>query len=120
MVLGWLTRLALVLAVVGVLALDALSWTSARVGAQDSAEGAARTAATTFQQTRQVQRAYDAALAQVAASGDTIDASSFRAAPDGVVTLTLRREASTIVLHRIAPLRHWTQLSATVASRPAG
>jgi hypothetical protein len=55
----------------------------------------------------------------VAASGDTIDASSFRAAPDGVVTLTLRREASTIVLHRIAPLRHWTQLSATVVSRPA-
>jgi len=119
MVLGWLTRVALVLAVVGVLALDAFAWASARVGSQDSAERAGRAAASTWQQTGQLQRSYDAALAQVVASGDTIDAASFTAAPDGAVTLTLRREAATLVLHRVPPLRHLTRLSTTVVARPA-
>lgn len=119
MVLGWLTKLVVVLSVLGVLGLDGFAWASARVGAQDSAEQAGRAAASTWQQTKHLQTTYDAALAEVVASGDTIDTASFTAAPDGAVTLTLRREATTLVLHRIPPLRHLTQLAATVVTAPA-
>ena len=119
MVLGWLTKLVLVLSVLGVLGLDGFAWASARVGAQDSAEQAGRAAASSWEQSKHLQTAYDAALAEVVESGDTIDTGSFSAAPDGTVTLTLRREATTLVLHRIPPLRHLTQLSATVVTEPA-
>lgn len=118
MVLGWLSKLVIVLSVIGVLCLDGFAWTSARVGAQDSAERAGRAAVSAWQQTPDLQRAYDAALAEVAESSDVIDAPSFTAAPDGAVTLTLHRDASTLVLHRIPPLRHLTQLTATVVTRP--
>ena len=118
MVLGWLTKLVLVLSVLGVLGLDGFAWASARVGAQDSAEQAGRAAASTWESSKHLQTAYDAALAEVAASGDTIDPGSFTAAPDGTVTLTLRREAETLVLHRVPKLRHLTQLTATVVTRP--
>ena len=119
MVVGWLTRLVLVLSCLGVLGLDGFAWAAARVGAQDAAEQAGRAAVSTWQTTTSLQAAYDAALAEVVASGDTIDAASFSAAPDGAVTLTLHREASTLVLHRVRPLRHLTSLTATVVTRPA-
>ena len=119
MVFGWLTKLVLVLSVLGVLGLDGFAWASARVGAQDSAEQAGRAAASAWEQTGHLQSAYDAALAEVGKSGDSIDPGSFTASPDGAVTLTLRREAATLVLHRIPPLRHLTQVSATVVSDPA-
>jgi hypothetical protein len=80
MVLGWLTKLILVLAVLGVLVLDGFAWASARVGAQGSAERAGRAAVSTWQQSPDLQRAYDAALAEVVAAGDVIDAASFTAA----------------------------------------
>lgn len=118
MVIGWLTKLVLVLSVLGVVGLDAVSWASARVTAQDHAEAAGRAATGAFQESRSLQAAYDAGLAEVVADGDTIEAESFSASPEGAVTLTLRREASTLVLHRIAPLRHLTQLTATVTTRP--
>ncbi len=119
MVLGWLTKLVVVVTVLGVLALDGFAWASARVGAEDSAEQAGRAAVSSWEQTKNLQSAYDAALAEVVDSGDTIDAKGFTAAPDGAVTLTLHREVSTLVLHRVPPLRHLTQLTATVATRPA-
>lgn len=116
---GWVTKLVLVLSVVGVLGLDALACASARVGAKDSAESAGRAAVSSWQQARHLQRAYDAALAQVAASGDTIETTSFTATPDGAVTLTLHRSASTLVLHRVSRLRHLADVTATVVTRPA-
>lgn len=119
MVLGWLTKLVVALSVVGVLGLDGFAWASASVGAHDAAEGAGRAAVSAWERTANVQSAYDAALAEVVASGDTIETSSFTAAPDGSVALTLHREASTLVLHRVPPLRHLTQISATVVARPA-
>ena len=118
MVVGWLTRLVVVLGVLGVLGLDVFGWASARVAAQDQAEAAGRAATAAYAERRSLQAAYDAGLAEVVASGDTIETTTFRASQDGAVTLTLHREASTLVLHRIGPLRHLTQLTATVTTRP--
>lgn len=119
MVLGWLTKLTVVLSVLGVIGMDCFAWASARVGAQDSAERAGRAAVSAYEQSTSLQGAYDAALAQVAESGDSIEPTTFTATPEGAVTLTLHREASTLVLHRVAPLRHLTQLRATVTTAPS-
>lgn len=119
-VLGWLTRVVAVLAVLGLIGFDAVSLAMARFTAEDHAQAAARAAATTFQQTPVPQSAYEAALGEVVASGDTIDPASFSAAQDGSVTLTLSRTAPTMLLDRIPPLREWTRMSATVTGRPAG
>jgi hypothetical protein len=118
-VFGWLTKLVVGLGVVGVVGLDAFACVGARFGVQDSADRAGRAAATSWQSTRTLQSAYDAALAQAVVSGDTIDTASFAASVDGAVTLTLHREATTLVLHRIPPLRQLREASATVVSRPA-
>ena len=118
-VLGWMTRVVSVLAVLGVLGFDAVSLASARFTAEDHAQTAAREAAATWAQSHVLQTAYDAALAEVLESGDTIDAASFAATPEGSVTLTLRRTAPTLVLERIPPLREWATMTATVTARPA-
>ena len=115
-----MTRIVVVLSVLGVIGFDAISLMTARFAAEDHAQTAARAAASTFAQTRVPQSAYDAALAEVVGSGDTIDAPTFSTAADGTVTLTLRREAPTLVLERIPPLRSWTTMSATVSSRTSG
>jgi hypothetical protein len=119
MVLRWLTKLVVVLSVLGVLVLDSLAWVSARFGTQDAAERAGRAAVSAWERTSNIQTAYDAALAELGPSGGTIETTSFTAAPDGTVSLTLHREVSTVVLHRVPPLQHLTQLAATVVTQPA-
>lgn len=117
-VLGWLTRLVIVLSVLGVIGIDAIALASARVSAEDHAHTAARAAVQAVRDGKDLQRAYDAALGEVVGHGDTIDAPTFTAAPDGSVTLTLRRQASTVLVDRVGPLRGWTMISSTVTGRP--
>jgi len=114
-----MTRVVAVLAVLGLLGFDAISLALARLTAEDHAQTAARAAASAFEQTHTPQSAYDAALAEVVAHGDSIDPASFTAAQDGSVTLTLSRTAPTLLLDRIPPLRDLAQMSATVTGRPA-
>lgn len=122
-VLGWLTKLVATLAVVGVLGFDAVSLGSGRFQAEDHAQGAARAASAAWQGDKRVQVAYDAALAEVVEAGDTIDTidtADFTVAADGAVTLTLHHEVSTLLVHRVAPLRDLAVLTATVTSRTSG
>ncbi len=119
MVLRSLTKLVVVLSVLGVLGLDSFAWVSARFGAQDAGERAGRAAVSAWEGTSDIQSAYDAALAELGTSGGSIDTESFTATPDGTVSLTLHREVSTLVLHRVPPLRHLTQLTTTVVTQPA-
>ena len=118
-VLGWLTKLVAVLAVLGLLGFDAVSLALARFTAEDHAQTAARAAAEAFSQTHVPQTAYDAALGAVVTHGDRIDPASFATAQDGSVTLTLSREAPTLLLDRVPQLRQFTRMSATATARPA-
>jgi len=121
-VLGWLTRVALVLALLGVAGFDLISVGAGRVRAQDDAQAAARAAVKSFDTDADLQRAYEAALASVVeygAVGSTIAPESFSVAPDGAVTLTLEHTTATLVVEKIAPIRSWADASATVTGRPA-
>lgn len=118
-VLGWLTRLTATLGVVGLLGFDGLSLVVARVQADDHATTAATAAVSDWSSHKDVQSAYDAALQALEAdgdTGDTIDPASFRATPDGVVTLTLHHHAGTLLVQHLGPLRSWTTASATASA----
>jgi exosome complex RNA-binding protein Csl4 len=118
-VLGWLTKVVATLAVLGVVGFDLISLGSARFQAEDHAQSAVRAANESYRSSKDLQAAYDAAVAEVVEHGDTIDAQSFTVGPDGRITLTLRRTAATIIVEKVAPLRDWAQVESTVSARPA-
>ena len=80
-VLGWLTKLVLVLSVLGLIGFDGVSLVATRFQAEDHAQVAVRAAAAAYQGPTDLQRAYDAAVAAVAEDGDTIDAPASRSRP---------------------------------------
>ena len=116
-VLGWLTKLAVTLTVLGVIGFDLISLTSTRFQAEDHAQSAARTATSTYRSTSDLQAAYDAAVAEVAEHGDTVEPTTFTVGTDGAVTLTLTRTASTMLVEKIGPLRDWARVETTVTGR---
>jgi exosome complex RNA-binding protein Csl4 len=122
-VLGWLTRLTVGLALLGLVGFDLVSLGAGRLQAEDRAQSAARAAVRSFAADQDMQRAYEAALAEVAEHGDPGDvvaAQSFTVTADGVVTLTLWHTAPTLVVEKIGPIRGWATTSATVTGRPVG
>lgn len=118
-VLGWLTKLVAGLAILGLIGFDAISLGLARFQAEDHAQVAARAASADFRSSKNLQAAYDAALAEVAEYGDSIDPQSFTVTPEGAVTLTLHRTASTMIVEKIGPLRDWAEVSRTVSATPS-
>ena len=119
-VLGWLIKLVVTLAVVGVLLFDAASMARGAFQVDDHAQQAARAAMQDFEQGKDVQRAYDAAVTEVLADGDTVEASTFSVDTDGGVSLTLTREVPTMLMEKVPPLRRFTTLTRTVfVARPS-
>ena len=119
-VLGWLTKLVIGFAVVGVLGFDLVAIGAARFQAEDHAQAAVRAAHESYRSGgKDLQKAYEAALADAAGHGDTVEPRSFTIAPDGTITLTLHRGAATMLVKRVAPLRSWTDVEVTVSARPA-
>jgi len=106
-VIGWLTRVVVALAVLGVMLFDGISVAVGAVGAADDADTAAIAARDAWEQGHDVQKAYDAALTALADKPtDQIPPASFSIDPSGTVTLKVRRVTTTLVLHHIGPLRH--------------
>lgn len=102
-VLGWLTKLVVVLSALGLIGFDVIAVVQTHFQAEDRAGTAARAAAEAYQANPSTQRAYDAAYATLDV-GESIETTTFRVTPDGAVSLRLRREATTLLLHRIGPL----------------
>lgn len=118
-VLGWLTKLVATLAVLGVIGFDLISLGTARFQAEDHAQSAVRAANEAYGSSKDLQTAYDAALAEVVQHGDTIDPQTFSVAPDGTISLTLHRTAPTMLVEKVAPLREWADVERTVTATPA-
>ena len=119
-VLGWLTRLVLVLSLVGLVGFDGISLVVAKYTAADRATTAARAAAEACQSSKgDVQKAYDAAYAVALEFGDAVDTEGFSCAPTGAVALTYHHEAATLLVEKVGPLKHLTDQSATGEAAPA-
>ncbi len=119
-VLGWLTKLTVVLAVVGLIGFDLIALGVNRMQAEDRAGTAARAAVSSYSSSKNVQQAYDAAVGTLDDEvTDRIDPGSFTVDSDGGVTLTLERETTTFLVEKIGPIRDWATATATRTARPA-
>lgn len=118
-ILGWLAKVVVTLALLGLLAFDLISIGWTKVSLTDQAESAARSASATWAQSHNVQKAYDAALAQATEdnAANTVETDGFTIDKDGTVHLRLDREAQTIVVSRVGPIRDWGHISVAAAGR---
>jgi hypothetical protein len=107
-VIGWLVKLVVVVVLVAIVAFDAISVGVSRLNGTDDANAAALAGATVWQQTHDAQSALDAAEEAVPDSHESLVAHSFSIAADGTVHLELRRQAKTLLMFRIGPLRRYT------------
>jgi hypothetical protein len=112
-VLGWLTKIAVVLGLVGLCMFDVISIASTNVQVDDDGNYAARAASENWLETKSIQKAYDAA--QVAATEQdtkaTVETKGFRIDDDGRAHLRVTREATTLIVFRIGPIKHWAKVT---------
>lgn len=116
-VLGWFTKIAIILALVGLVGFEATSIGVTHVSTQDLAKAAAREGSRTWQATRDVQRAYNAAEAVALEDQGTIKPEEFIVAQDGTVTVTVEREASSLLLYRFGATKKWTRVREKATGR---
>ena len=105
-VLGWLTKLVVIIGLLGLVGFDGVSLAQARFQAADRATTAADAAADSFATTKTLQTAFNAAYATTR-DGDVIETKTFTVEPDGTVRLRLHHTATTLLLHRVKALQHY-------------
>jgi hypothetical protein len=112
-VLGWLTKITVVLAVCGVFLFDGISVLSTQATVSDQGSYAARAASTAWEQTHDLQKAYDAAVAAAFEENaqNVVATKGFTADADGTVHLVISREAETLLLYRWSRTAKWTHVT---------
>jgi hypothetical protein len=105
-----ITRLVIVLAIVGVLGYDGFSIMSAHVNTENDAQTAAYAASQAYnsQSNHNLPAAYAAAVASVRGKGETVLTTGFTANADGTIHLTVQRIAPTVVIKHFGSLHSWT------------
>ena len=107
-VIGWLTKLMVAIAIVGVALFDSISIGAAKLGATDDASAAAEAASTAYRSSHNVQAAYQAAIDSLPSTAESLPPQLFVVQSDGTISLVLRRTTTTLVVHRIGPLKKYT------------
>jgi hypothetical protein len=111
-ILGWLVKLVVSLAIVGVAAFEAGAVVVARVGADSAANDAANEAAFVYARGANV----DAAKTAAAEEASRVDARlvDFSVDNEGrAVVVTIAKRAKTLFLHRIGATRSWSEARST-------
>lgn len=117
-VIGWLTKLVVAIAIVGLALFDTLSIGAARLGASDDANTAAEAASADYRANHNVQSAYQAAIETLPSDSETIPPRQFVVQTDGTVTLVLHRTTTTLVAHRIGPLKKYASVTVHAVATP--
>lgn len=112
-VLGWLTRIVVVLAIAGLGLFDAISVGTTAVSLSDQGNMAAREASEAWQTSDNVQAAYDAAVKSATEANplNVVDPETFTIDQDNTVHLTVSRTATTILLYHWGRTADWAELS---------
>ncbi len=115
---GWLVKLVVILAVIGIVLFDAIGCGTVRMRTQDAAQQAARSAA--IKNNTDVVLSTEAATTYLATEYPEYQlvANSVTLAADGTVTLKVHGHADTIVLKHLGPLADWAQTTATATVHP--
>jgi len=117
-IVGWLTKVALLLTLVGILGFDVISVATTKMSAADNANNAAREGAQVYADTRgDVQEAYLAALDYAEEHGGTIEPDHFTVTDDGVVTVKITKTATTLVFYRNGATKKWAHVVAEASGK---
>jgi hypothetical protein len=119
-ILSWLSRIVIGIAVFGVVLFDGLSIGVAHVSAADDANSAARSASHAWNDSHDLNDALHAAESSAAEHHETVVPKSFHVLGDGTVDLKVQRSASTLVVRHIEPLRSWTTITAAGSGKYVG
>jgi hypothetical protein len=117
-VIGWLVKVALVIAILGVALFDAIAVTSAHLSATDDANTAASAAAWEYRNSHSATAALGAATDAITSPNEQLVPNSMTIAPDGSVTVALRRTITTMVMHSIGPLKKYTAVTVKGEASP--
>ena len=117
-VLGWLTKLFVAIAIVGVALFDSLAIGAAHLGASDDANTAVEAAVADYRTSHNVQSAYQAAVETLPSDSESIAPQKFIVEPDGSISLVLRRTTTTLVAHRIGPLKKYSVVIVHATASP--
>lgn len=116
-IVGYFTKVALTIAVFALVSFDAVAVGVARVDVEDVARSAAVAGAEAWNSTKNTAEAYRAALDEAERGGGTIPEKAFTVSPEGVVTVTVEKEATTLLLYRTKKTGKWAHVSATASGR---
>jgi hypothetical protein len=117
-VMGWLFRVTVTLAVLAVVGFELLSIAVTHVNVTDIGAQSADAAQTSWAEQHSVTAAYDAAAAAAESEGATIPRRSFAVNPDGSMRFVVRKTAPTLVLAHIQPLAKWAVVTTPVDVPP--
>lgn len=112
-----LTRLAVILAIIGVIGYDSFSCMSTRVSTENDAQNAAYAASQAWHDNARtpstaIDAAYQAAVTEVADNkGEVVQQAGFTVDPDGTVHLVVTRTAKTVLFSHVGFLKKWTMAS---------
>lgn len=112
MIIGWFTRVLVVIAVLAVIGFDGISIVSAHLSAQDDANDAASDAASAWGNQHDITTALAAAQGALK-HGETIVPGSLKITTTGVATIKITRKAQTLVAHDIGFLKDETSFVVT-------
>ncbi|HEX7355692.1 MAG TPA: hypothetical protein VF288_12780 [Mycobacteriales bacterium] len=112
MIIGWFTRVLVVIAVFAVVGFDTISIASAHLGAQDDANNAASDAASAWGQNHDLAAALAAAQGALN-HGETIVPGSLTISASGATTIKIRRGTRTLIAHDIGFLKGETTFVVT-------
>jgi hypothetical protein len=116
-VLGWLTRITVVLAALGLVGFELLSVAVTRVSAHDIAVQSADAAQSSWAGAKNPALDYQAAAASAESSGASIPRRSFVVNSDGSMRFVVDKTATTLVLYRIGPLAHLAHIRYTYVAQ---
>jgi hypothetical protein len=118
MITGWFVRLTLIFVVLAIGAFDGISVLVASLGVKDDASTAATAAANAYLANHTAEAAITAAKATLN-SGETLVPGSVKAAPDGTISLQVKRKAGSIVLHLWSTSAKWDIVTGSASAAPS-
>jgi hypothetical protein len=121
-VIGWLTKLVVATALVGLCSFDAISIGVAKVSASDDASAAVQAASSAWQNSRHnIEAAYQAAQESLPDHvSEEVLVRGFSIDTDGTVHLAVRKTARTLLLFRVSKLAHLAVVTATGTGKSLG
>jgi hypothetical protein len=117
-VLGWLTRLTLMLTFLGLIAFEVLSIVVTRVQIQDDGFTIGQAAISSYQQHGNPALALAAAQEAADEASATVKPKTFVVHPDGSVSFELMKTARTLLLYRVDHLAGYAEVTQPVLVEP--